>query len=189
MAVRSELACAAFNAAALRAINTLEPQVVILNARWTDPDAGTIVQSAPVPADSDFKSRLEQTLSEIGADRRPACVVLDVPAYGYDIPYALAMARLRGISEDFLRLSRADALAEFREHELVFKQLRQRGLLATVDPKDLLCPTDSCTYESQGRVLYGDRDHLSNSGALFVSNVVEECFRAIQPRHSMVAHP
>jgi peptidoglycan/LPS O-acetylase OafA/YrhL len=177
---QSELACAAFNAAAVEAINSLAPQVVILNARWTDPDAEHIVQSAPVPDDSDFKPRLEQTLSEIGPDRRPVCVVLDVPAFGYEIPYALAMARLRGVSEDFLKLSRADALAEFREHERVFGQMRQRGLLTTVDPKDLLCPTDSCIYESNGRLLYADRDHLSKSGALYVASAVEQCFRGIR---------
>jgi hypothetical protein len=173
---RSELECAEFNAAAVEAINSLAPQVVILNARWTDPDAEHIVRSAPVPDDSDFKPRLEQTLSEIGADRRSACVVLDIPAYGYDIPYALAMARRRGLSEDFLKLSRADALAEFREHERVFEQMRRRGLVTTVDPKDLLCPADSCIYELDGRLLYGDRDHLSKSGALYVASAVEQCF-------------
>jgi peptidoglycan/LPS O-acetylase OafA/YrhL len=182
-----ELACAAFNAAAVRAIHILAPQVVILNARWTDPDAQHLVQSAGASDDSDFKPRLEQTLSEIGADRRPACVVLDVPAYGYDIPYALAMARMRGLSEDFLKLSRADALAEFREHERDFLQLRQRELITTVDPKDLLCSADYCSYESDGHVLYGDRDHLSKSGALFVSSVLEECFRGIQSRDSTAA--
>jgi len=36
-------------------------------------------------------------------------VVLDVPTYEYNVPYALGMAAKRGIPVDFLTVSRAEA--------------------------------------------------------------------------------
>jgi len=108
-----------------------------------------------------------------------ACAVLDVPVFKYDLPYALDMASFRGISTDFLQLSRADALAQFREPERDFHLLEQRGMLTTVDPKDLLCRGDSCAYEANGDLLYSDWDHLSARGALFVASAVDGCLRGI----------
>jgi hypothetical protein len=108
-----------------------------------------------------------------------ACVVLDVPVFKYDLPYALDMASFRGISTDFLNLSRADALAQFREPERDFHLLEQRGMLTTVDPKDLLCAGDWCAYEANGELLYSDWDHLSASGARFVTAAVDGCLRGI----------
>jgi hypothetical protein len=45
-----------------------------------------------------------------------------------------------------------------------------------VDPKDALCPVDSCLYKADGRSLYFDDSHLSVYGALYVARTLEPCF-------------
>jgi peptidoglycan/LPS O-acetylase OafA/YrhL len=177
--------CLAFNDAVAQAIGALNPRLVILNAHWIDVDAdlGPAPKLAAAPAESNFSRGLEQTLSVVRAANAATCVVLDVPVFKYDLPYALDMASFRGLSVDFLQLSRADALAQFREPERDLRLLERRGMLTTVDPKDLLCSGDSCAYEAHGELLYADWDHLSARGALFVASAVDGCLRGIDGAH------
>jgi peptidoglycan/LPS O-acetylase OafA/YrhL len=174
-------ACLAFNDAVAQAIEKLKPRVVLLNAHWIDVDAdlGPVPKITGGPPESNFSRGLQHTLRAVRAADAAACAVLDVPVFKYDLPYALDMASFRGISTDFLQLSRADALAQFREPERDFHLLEQRGMLTTVDPKDLLCRGDSCAYEANGDLLYSDWDHLSARGALFVASAVDGCLRGI----------
>ena len=177
---RTRIGCAGFNAAVAQAVRRLDPRVLILNGRWIDADTDLI----PEPnggAESNFSRGLLETLRQTGSINRSVCVVLDVPTFKYSLPNAVAMARKRGIAEDFLKLSRRQALQQYREPERDIHALEQRGMLRSVDPKDLLCPGDSCLYESDGNLLYQDADHLSSAGAEFVSSAIEGCFRDIAP--------
>jgi peptidoglycan/LPS O-acetylase OafA/YrhL len=170
-------ACLAFNNAVASAIGIIKPRLVILNAHWIDADAdlGPLSKAAGEPPGSNFSRGLEQTLRATQAVNAAVCAVLDVPVFKYDLPYALNMASFRGIGVDFLQLSRAQALAEFREPEADFRRFEQRRLLRTVDPKALLCRGDACAYEADGALLYSDWDHLSARGALYVSSALEGC--------------
>ena len=109
-------------------------------------------------------------------------MVLDVPTYPYDLPYALALARKRGISEDFLQWSRAEALQQLAGPEADFHELERRALLTTVDPKQLLCRSGSCVFEADGRLLYADSNHLTWNGALLLAGVIDGCFSAFASR-------
>jgi len=177
-----QVGCLAFNAAVARAIHAIRPRVVILNAHWIDADAdlSPLPSSAVDALQSNFGRGLQRTLDEIIAAGASACVVLDVPAYKYDLPYALNMASFRGIGVDFLTLSRTEALAQYRAPEHDFHLLEQRGMLRSVDPKDLMCSSDSCVYQVNGELLYSDWDHLSARGALFVSSAIDGCLRDIR---------
>jgi hypothetical protein len=117
----------------------------------------------------------------VRAAGRSLCAVLDVPTYKYDVPYVVGVARRRGISEEFLELSKAQALQQYRVPEHEFLELQRLGMLRTVDLKDSLCRGDRCVYEAQGDLLYEDFDHLTIRGALFVASALEECFRDIPP--------
>jgi peptidoglycan/LPS O-acetylase OafA/YrhL len=180
---RTRIGCSRFNAAMVQAVRRLNPRLLILNAHWIDEDADLISQTstnAGVPAGgSNFTRGLSQTLREVG--QRRVCVVMDVPAYPYDLPNALGVARKRGIADDFLKLTPAEAQAQYRGPERDIKALEQRGLLRSVDPKDLLCRADSCAFEAGGNLLYWDADHLSFAGAEFVSRAIDGCFRDIAP--------
>jgi peptidoglycan/LPS O-acetylase OafA/YrhL len=182
----TRIKCARFNAAVVQAVRRLDPRLLILNAHWIDADADLIPQSnaSVTPAASKFTRGLQETLRQTGSNRRSVCIVLDVPMYDYDLPYALGIARKRGIAEDFMKVSRAQALEEYRAPERDIRALEQRGMLRAVDPKDLLCRADSCAFEADGNLLYRDGDHLSSAGAQFVSSVIDGCFRDIAPIES-----
>jgi len=166
--------CERFNAAVAQAVQRLQPSVVILNARWIDEDHDLAPHGIvpPAPGKSNFARGLEQTLLKVGANRRTVCAVLDVPSYKYSVPYAIGMARRRGIPEDFLTVTRNEALAQFLAPENDFRMLRRRGMLQTIDLKDALCSGKNCVYEANRALLYSDRDHLSVAGAYFVSSAL-----------------
>jgi hypothetical protein len=180
---RTRIGCAAFNAAVAQAVRRLDPRVLILNGHWIDADADLIAEpnGDAVPGESNFSRGLRETLRQTGSVNRSVCVVLDVPTLKYNLPNALGVARKRGIAEDFLKLSRTQVLQQYQEPERDIRALEQRGMLRSVDPKDLLCPGDSCIDESDGNLLYRDFDHLSSAGAQFVSSALEGCFRDIAP--------
>ena len=164
--------CATFNAAVIEAIARLEPELIILDGAW-DP--------AEPPHVPDIAAGIEQTVSRVGDHSRSICVVFAIPKLKYAVSHALLVARRRHIPDDFLRLSRADALAQHRDMEHDVRATAQGGGLKVVDPKDALCPAASCLYKADVRSLYFDESHLSVYGALYVARTLESCF-AVDPR-------
>jgi peptidoglycan/LPS O-acetylase OafA/YrhL len=160
--------CATFNTAVLEAIARLEPELIILDGAWA---AGE-----PPPNVPDVAAGIEQTVSRVGHHSRSICVVFAVPMLKYAVSHALFMARRRHIPDDFLRLSRADALIQHRDMEHDVLAIAPRNGLKVVDPKDALCPTDFCLYKADHRSLYFDDSHLSVEGALYVARTLEPCF-------------
>jgi hypothetical protein len=103
--------------------------------------------------------------------------VLTVPTNKYPVPYALAMAYRRGISDAFMAVSSTEAHEQYGNVERDMRRLERQGKLRIVDPKEVLCPADQCLLRGpDGTPLYRDRHHLSLSGAEFVSGIVGTCF-------------
>jgi peptidoglycan/LPS O-acetylase OafA/YrhL len=161
-------ACSTFNAAVVEAITRLDPQVVILGGRWVDAEIP--------PGVADIAAGIEETVGRVGDRSRSVCVVLGVPALKYWAPYALLMARRRHIPDEFLSPTRAEVLAQYGNMERELRARERQGSLILADPKEVLCRTDSCLYKAGGRSLYGDDNHLSEDGALFVTPALERCF-------------
>jgi hypothetical protein len=184
----SSAGCPEFNAAVLTAVRRLNPRLIILNAYWmlagkpAVPNSGTAFE----PGISGFRQGLENTLAGVIPGGRSVCVVLDVPTYDFVVPYAVAIARRRGLSQDFMRITRARALDESRSVEADIRGARAEWGLTVVDPKDVLCRTDVCLYEQNGRILYADHNHLAPAGAEYVSSTLEPCFERFA-RPSMTA--
>jgi peptidoglycan/LPS O-acetylase OafA/YrhL len=174
----TQLRCERFKNAVAGAIQQLNPRLVILNARWIDKDENLVLDRgvALPPGASNFRVALERTVKHISTPSRSICVVQDVPTFKYDVPRALVIAHIRGISSDFLRLSRAEALRQFTGPERDIRMLTQEHLLTAVDPKDVLCRSGWCAFRSNGSALYGDSHHLSAEGALSVVSVLDRCF-------------
>ena len=170
--------CLLFNREIARAIGSLRPQIVVLSAHWADSNAD-LTLAPPVdglaPA-SKLEWALDNTARTVLAAGSALCVVLDVPTYDYDVPYAMAMARRRGISLDLLRITRAAAVGQFREFEAAARQLQARRHFRIVDPKDALCRSTTCVFAAGDEPYYQDHDHLSEAGASFVEPTVEPCF-------------
>jgi peptidoglycan/LPS O-acetylase OafA/YrhL len=169
--------CDEFNGAVVKAIERLNPRLVILNGQWSDKDEDLVPDRNLVPPSgtSTFRFALERTVKQIGV-QHSICAVLDVPTFKYDVPRALVMARLHGRSSDSLLLSRAEALRQFAASERDIRMLQQEHLLMAVDPKDVLCRSGWCAFRSNGNVLYGDSNHLSTDGALLVAGALDGCF-------------
>jgi peptidoglycan/LPS O-acetylase OafA/YrhL len=175
----SEIRCANFNAAMIEAIRRLAPRMVMLNAYWTHPNADFIPRSdLTVPeGESNFSRGLQETLKRIGASARAVCVVLDPPVMKYPVPYALSMANRRRIDPGFIAVSRADMADDYLGVERDVRALQQRGLLKTVDPKDVLCRAGACEFQLDGKPLYRDNNHLSVTGANEVASTLEPCLK------------
>jgi len=177
--------CRRFNAAVVGAIMRLKPDVVLLNARWSVPDRDLLPDLSVQRSEgvSNFQLALEQTLRQAGAGKRFVCAVFDVPAYKYDVPRFLVTAKLRGLSTRALQVSRAEALQQLQGSEEGFRNVEREGRLITVDPKDVLCPNESCSWAGKGGVLYTDANHLSSAGAMLVRSTLEGCFARVLPSH------
>jgi peptidoglycan/LPS O-acetylase OafA/YrhL len=172
--------CRRFNEAVAEAIARIKPDLVILNARWVDEDATLAPDPGLIrpPGASNFLPVLDHTLRQIEAAGRAACAVFDVPTNHYDVPRYLVTARRFGPPAGALQLSRAEALRTFAGPERDFRSLERAGRLTTADPKDVLCPHETCEVIASGRVLYGDSQHLSTAGAMLVMGTLERCFAA-----------
>jgi peptidoglycan/LPS O-acetylase OafA/YrhL len=169
--------CATFNAAVVDLVRDLQPQLVILGGRWNDPSfaaaPGLEVQDPGLA----FSAAVRRTVQALaGAGGGAACVVLDVPQLKYPGLHALLIAHRRGIPDDFLAVTRADALAPVQQMEGEVRALAQAGVLRFADPKAVLCPELNCLYKAGGRSLYFDQDHLSAAGALYSAPALEACF-------------
>jgi hypothetical protein len=88
-------------------------------------------------------------------------VVFDVPQLKHPGTHALLIAHRRGIPDDFLTVTRADALAPVQQMEGDVRALAQAGVLRFADPRAALCPGLTRLYKAGGRSLYVDQDHLS----------------------------
>ena len=173
--------CARFNGAIAHATESLHPVLIILSGHWIDTDDDLTYDTSPPNPGPDSKREwaLDNTLRQATAPNRSICVVLDVPTYGYRVPYAMAMSRRRDIPSFALRLSRKTALAQFQDFEKTIYELQRKYEFRVVDPKGVLCPDDWCIFEKDGVGLYGDRDHLALAGAKLVADTISPCFADI----------
>jgi peptidoglycan/LPS O-acetylase OafA/YrhL len=160
--------CAAFNAAVVEAVARLQPDLIVLDGAWA-------ASEAP-PHAPDIAVGIEETVGRVGGHPRTVCVVFAVPMLKYPVSHALQVARRRNIPDDFLRLSRAEALAQHRDMEHDVRAIAESSALRIADPKDALCPGEYCLYKADGRSLYFDAAHLSVFGALYVAQTLEPCF-------------
>jgi peptidoglycan/LPS O-acetylase OafA/YrhL len=180
-AATREAPCVTFNSNMLRAIQKLDPRLVILNARWINPDENpfTSKDAARGGGPVGYKDALADTVRKIATPNRSVCVVLDVPTLEFIVPYARAMALRRNRADDFLSISRSDALSQQRGLENDVRTLRDEGLLLSADPKDVLCASGHCAFKNGAASLYSDTNHLSAAGALYVEGSLAECFKGI----------
>jgi peptidoglycan/LPS O-acetylase OafA/YrhL len=173
-----ELECSAFNEAMIAAIGRIRPTVTLITGFW----AQELALAEEGPVSSSFKAESpgwnwDQTLSPIRAAGSSVCVILDVPYLHYTVPYALAMARRRGIDTSFLYEQRTDVLARYAQFETSARAQELTRAVEVVDPKDVLCSGARCELETNGRSLYRDSNHLSRAGAMQIKRSLDSCFQ------------
>ncbi len=174
--------CSDFNRAAVSAIDSLDPTLVILHAYWTYPDLEIALAAGSESADGSppFQVAFERTLRAIGAERRKVCVIGGVPTLEYPMPYAYAVAVRRGIDPAFIALTPSEAEAQHLTLDQHFAELQQRHAFAFVDPKDALCSASRCAIVTHdGTSIYRDSNHLSVAGAHLLGRSLDGCFEGI----------
>jgi peptidoglycan/LPS O-acetylase OafA/YrhL len=170
--------CDEYNAAMFRAIERLDPAIVVMASYWTNPDVDLVPTGAAFTGNEELLAAgLRGTLDRRQMQGRVTCLVLDVPRLNYSVPNAYGRAVLRGMDTDFLAMDRVEALQQLAPAEDVLKRMQAQGVLLA-DPKELLCPLDVCRFDAPtGELLYGDDNHLSVHGAHFVAPALEPCFQ------------
>ena len=89
------------------------------------------------------------------------------------------IATRRGISLDFNSVTLADAVEQQRGLDLQFDALENRGIIHSVNLREVLCGTGLCRMsDDHGVPLFSDAHHLTIEGARFVEARVEQCFAA-----------
>jgi peptidoglycan/LPS O-acetylase OafA/YrhL len=164
--------CARFNEAMIVAIGRLAPDVVILSGYWNLPEDTGSTRAR-------LAQSLDATLSALRPARSAVCVALDVPTQVEAVPYMLAMAHRRGLPEDGLRLTLAQATAQQAGPDAVFVAARASGRVAVLDPKPALCGSGVCSVRARdGRPLYIDSNHVSAATKPLLSAPLSQCVLA-----------
>ena len=168
--------CTAFDEAMQSAISRIHPDVTILAGFWESaPERLPESNARDTPESTEWDWGQGDPGAEHAGSR--VCVVLDVPELRYPVPYALAMARRRGLDAAFVFVGRSEIVSRYANFEDAARALESRGKIAVADPKDALCPGSRCEVESDGRSLYRDQSHLSRVGAMEVMNSLQTCLR------------
>jgi len=182
--------CEEFNEAMFGVVERSRPELVILAAHWSEPGDRFVSSAERAPqGETIFSVGLERTLARVTKAGARVCVVLDVPELRYPIPQALLTARQRGLDEEILTLTRAEAQAGQAAVERDIRALATRYPVDIVDTKDALCGSGRCEIHDGKRAFYMDINHLTVAGAERVTPSIDECFASLAGRiHRPGAH-
>jgi hypothetical protein len=182
---RQLMDCEEFNEAMFGVVERARPELVVLAAHWTEPGDRFLSSTERAPQGmSIFSVGLERTLARLAKTGARVCVVLDVPELKFPIPHALLTARLRGLDEGFLTLTREEAVAGQSVVERDIRALAARYPVDIVDPKDTLCASGRCEIGDGKTSFYRDTSHLTVSGAERVTPTIDGCFTSLKLRVS-----
>ena len=117
-----------------------------------------------------FEHQFSNTMEHLNELGRRVFVWEPVPGAKNDVPRGLARAALIGKPEN-LEYSLAEYHSTYRFFFRVLEENRSR-IYATFSPSQFLCSSGACRVEFDGRPLYVDDNHMSNSTADIWSSVL-----------------
>lgn len=173
--------CRAFNDAMLKIASERDIKNIVLAARWSTIAIGRIQEagSGQTGVESSqlaFKNGLSRTLAALENANRQVWIVEQAPWGQHDVPQALALGRRFG-----REVSEIEPLRETHEtHQAfvlrVFDEVANGPNIHRVDPAEVLCGEITCQVMAESRSLYSDDDHLSEFGAMWVSEIFYALF-------------
>jgi len=180
---RSLKDCAEFNEIMFGVIERTRPELVILAAHWSEPGDRFLsaTERAP-PGVSIFSVGLERTLARITKTGARVCLVLDVPQLAFSYPHALLTFRQRGLDEQILTTTNAEADAGQAAVERDVRALATRYPVDIVNPRDALCASGHCEVSDGVTPFYGDDNHITVAGAERVTPIIGGCFVSLTRR-------
>jgi peptidoglycan/LPS O-acetylase OafA/YrhL len=171
-----------------------EIRTVIMAARWTfvvKGDYDKRKESYPVklidlqatgPDDADntsvFETGLRRTVERLRELGKTVVLVGPVPEIGYDVPSAVFVASKTNRDVDSLI---SPTVSEHQERNAtvtaIFSDLQEKtAVAAIVNPSKYLCDLGYCRVAINNAPLYRDDNHLSTSGARYLSPMFDELF-------------
>ncbi len=195
--------CTALNDAIIAWLGRHEIRTVFMVARWAlnmtgdryGEERGARAQLSPEGAQSNavvVAAALRQTVSRLTALGIKVVLISGVPEVGLDVPRTLALqrylhktSRLVPTLEEYLQRN----ASSLQLLQAVSQEFPNVGL---VHPYQKLCPVESgvCQVEIGGSPLYSDDDHLSLTGARYLTEMLRPAFAtadlasSLQPERS-----
>jgi peptidoglycan/LPS O-acetylase OafA/YrhL len=185
--------CIRFREGIVKQIEAMpEIQKVVLIARWPVYAEGTRYgpdDSGPKPVLLDmsgttsgnhavFALGLERMVKRLRQAGKKVFLVFSVPEIGLNVPSRLAKQKLFNAEDEI----RPTSQAFLERNKVVFeisKKLEVQYGVTVRYPHQLLCLEGRCSVIHEGRALYSDDDHMSESGAQFIretfSSILKYC--------------
>jgi hypothetical protein len=175
---KSEDDCFAFNQSITRFIE-LNPNLiyVALVSAWYWPTDGGLLSPSLTPLSKDesiqlFSDRFSQTLRHLHSLGRSVYVWEPVPGARKIVPLELARAAWEHRGSD-IEFDRTEYLSKNRLFFAALENSRS-WIASSFSPSRTLCTTGKCIVEEQGRPLYFDSQHMTESTADYWVQVLEE---------------
>ena len=172
--------CAATNEEMQQVLLDADIKTVVLHARWAA-YTGDGLQGKGLATDAwpdgapggdwqIIKEKMERGIGSLVQRGKHVVLIGPVPELDWDVPKAMAEAMLFGRHFD-----RRLAVAAFRERQKrmdsVFEKFRDSAGVTLVQPSTKLCDDVDCRVEWEAKPLYRDSNHLSMTGAFYVSSI------------------
>jgi hypothetical protein len=185
--------CFDANRAALEAALAPQVEAVFLAGRWTmmveqsmfgfegGRAHGMIDETgelADVPVWRILAKTLGQTLDALRAGGKEVFLIGPVPEAGWHVPHTLAQReRFGDLLEDGDIAPSREAFDERNRRTIeLLESLASTHDARVLYPHEILCATGRCVIIQDGRPLYYDTDHLTMTGALRLTGMLEPAF-------------
>lgn len=152
---------------------------IVIAGYWTDAaETATILRNGPrQPDHSLFYTGLDRTIARLTRAGKEIYVLRDVPELSTDrIPYSKTIQSLRAGGE----AAYGPSLAEHRSRQQMvdndIDSLQRKYHFTVLDPALPLCNNGECLVADQGRTLYRDKHHLTDSTAQRLREVLVPIF-------------
>jgi peptidoglycan/LPS O-acetylase OafA/YrhL len=168
-------ACFRFNRS-VNGITESSPNLknIVLVSIWLEAAGGLSTSTKVILSKAEslklFESYFLSTIEHLNELGRRVYIWEPVPGAKSDVPRGLARAALSGKPEE-LEYSLAEYHSMYRFFFQMLAANRSR-FYATFSPSQFLCGSGDCRVEIDGRPLYADNNHMSNSTATIWSKVL-----------------
>jgi hypothetical protein len=95
------------------------------------------------------------------ADKNPVILIKDTPVFDSNVPNQMAKNLILGNSEYRVTLTISDYRKQNKITNDIYSEVERRCGVTLIDPEPILCATDYCYGDLDGRPLYFDSHHLN----------------------------
>jgi hypothetical protein len=181
--------CKEINDAALRLIDKLGIQKVILSARWSLYSVGggylgnvraelsdPMYMKVPETNAAIFSRGFLRTVTRLESRHHNIVLIGPVPESQWNVRLTLARSKNIGTEFDFEQPMK-DYRARNSDVLTLFSSAARQGDLKIINPSDRLCDNRACKTHIGERPLYFDDNHLTIFGAEYLKPALEDIFR------------